>query len=111
MAAAWYNVTRNTFSDSTKGPLYQKPLDTDTVPRSLPRFSAVCIPIHQLSNMSRKFNVDAGIGTDNRNISNHSGRVTCCTRLNNTGFTKNKAFINSVQDAAGQSGQSYSVYS
>jgi len=29
---------------------------------------------------------EAGIVTDNRNIVNHSGRVTCCTRLFNYGF-------------------------
>ena len=73
-----------------KGPLYRKPLDS--VPGTLPRFSANCIPINQLSNMFKKFYADAGINTDNRNISNHSGRVTCCTRLYNAGFT-DKAVI------------------
>ena len=29
---------------------------------------------------------EAGIATDNKNIVNHSGRVTCCTRLFNNGF-------------------------
>jgi len=29
---------------------------------------------------------EAGIATDNSNIVNHSGHVTCCTRLFNDGF-------------------------
>lgn len=36
---------------------------------------------------SKRFYAEAGIDTTGRNISNHSGRVTCCTRLYNEGFS------------------------
>jgi len=42
--------------------------------------------------MFKRFYAEAGIDTTRRNISNHSGRVTCCTRLYNERFT-DKAVI------------------
>ena len=72
------------------GPLYRKPLESVT--SYGPKFSANTIPINQMSQMFKRFYAEAGIDTTGRNISNHSGRVTCCTRLYNEGFS-DKAVI------------------
>ncbi|XP_048750403.2 uncharacterized protein LOC125662277 [Ostrea edulis] len=67
------------------GHLYRKPLET--VSSYGPKFGANAIPINQMSQMFKRFYAEAGIDTAGRNISNHSGRVTCCTRLYNEGFS------------------------
>jgi len=73
-----------------RGSLYRKPLDSTS--SSAPRFSVNTIPVNQMSKMFQRFYAEAGIDTSGRNISNHSGRVTCCTRLYNEGFS-DKAVI------------------
>lgn len=45
-----------------------------------------------MSQMFKRFFAKAGIDTTGRTISNHSGRVTCCTRLYNDGYS-DKAVI------------------
>ena len=69
------------------GPLYRKPLET--VASYGPKFGANTIPANQMSQICKRFYAEAGIDTTWRNISNHSGRVACCTRLYNEGFTDN----------------------
>ena len=58
-----------------------------------PRFSVNTILVNQMSKIFQRFYVEAGIDTSGRNISNHNGSVTCCTRLYNEGFS-DKAVIN-----------------
>ena len=72
------------------GPLYRKPLETGA--SHGPKFGAITIPVNQMSHIFKIFYADAGIDITGRNISTHSGRVTCCTRLYNEGFT-DKAVI------------------
>jgi integrase len=72
------------------GPLYRKSLET--VASYGPKFGANAIPVNQMSQIFKRFYGEAGIDTTGRNISKHSGRVTCCTRLYNEGFT-DKAVI------------------
>lgn len=74
----------------SRGPLYRKPLES--VSSFGPRFSAGTIPVNQMSQMFKRFFAEAGIDTTGRTISNHSGRVTCCTRLYNDGYS-DKAVI------------------
>ena len=50
------------------------------------RFSAGNIPQKFLKTMMKRFHNEAGINTDNRTISNHSGRVTLCSTLYNDRF-------------------------
>ena len=50
-------------------------------------FGANTIPVNKMSQIFKIFYAEAGIDTTERNISNHSGRVTSCTRLYNEGFT------------------------
>ena len=57
-----------------------------------PKFGANTIPVIQMSQIFKKFYAEAGIDTMGRNISNHSGRVKCCTPLYYEGFTE-KAVI------------------
>ena len=57
-----------------------------------PKFGANTIPVNQMSQIFIRFYGEAGTDTTGRNISNHSGRVTCCTLLYNEGFT-DKAVI------------------
>jgi hypothetical protein len=71
------------------GPFYRKPLIESFISKSenkVSRFSAGKIPINKLSTMFKKFYEDAGISLDGRNITNHSGRVTLCTTLYNSGY-------------------------
>jgi integrase len=67
------------------GPLYRKSLET--VASYGPKFGANAIPVNQMSQIFKRFYGEAGIDTTGRNISKHSGRVTCCTHLYNEGFT------------------------
>jgi len=48
---------------------------------------------------------EAGINTGDRRIVNHSGRVTCCTRLYNTNFDEQ-----SVTDRSGHGGIAVQIY-
>ena len=68
-----------------KGMFYRKPLPVSEK-HKYQRFSAQTISQKDLSNMMKKLFCEAGIDTSNRKISNHSGRVTCCTTLYNNGF-------------------------
>ena len=52
-----------------------------------PKYGANTIPLNEMSQIFKIFYAEAGIDTTERNISNHSGRVTSCTRLYNEGFT------------------------
>jgi hypothetical protein len=45
-----------------------------------------------MSQIFKRFYAEAGIDTTGRNISNHSGHVTCCTRLYNEGIKENLNF-------------------
>jgi integrase len=67
------------------GPLDRKPLET--VASYGPKFGANTILVNKMSQIFKIFYAEAGIDTTERNISNHSGRVTSCTRLYNGGFT------------------------
>ncbi|KAK6188604.1 hypothetical protein SNE40_004747 [Patella caerulea] len=71
-----------------KGFLYKKTLTTTVTDESQhPRFSAANITFNKLSQMFKKFYQQAGLSIEGRTISNHSGRVTCCTTLYNDGFS------------------------
>jgi len=48
---------------------------------------------------------EAGINTGDRRIVNHSGRVTCCTRLYNAGFDEQ-----SVTDRSGHRSNAVQIY-
>jgi len=62
------------------GAFYRKPLDSAFT------FGKQCFGINMLLNYMKRMYGGAGIATDDRNTVNHSGRVTCCTRLFNDGF-------------------------
>ena len=51
------------------------------------RFSVQSIGINTLSNRMKDLFQAAGIPLENRNITNHSGKVTCCTTLFNARFS------------------------
>ena len=51
------------------------------------RFSVQLIGINTLSNRMKDLFQAADIHLENRNITNHSGKVTCCTTLFNAGFS------------------------
>ena len=46
-----------------------------------PRFSTQCVGVNTLKMMIKKMFEEAGIPTEGRNITNHSGKVTCATNL------------------------------
>jgi len=62
------------------GAFYRKPFD------SVLALGNQCVGIKTMSNYMKHIYGEAGITTDNRNIVNHSGPVTCCTRLFNDGL-------------------------
>ena len=78
------------------GTFYRKPLDGL-------KFSAGNITQRDLKTMMKSLFIGAGIPIDNRNISNHSGRVTLCTTLFNqrysdkTVMNRSKHTSNAVQ--------------
>jgi hypothetical protein len=80
------------------GSFYRKPLDGF-------RFSANNIAQRDLKGMMKRFFSEAGISTDNRNISNHSGRVTLCSTLYNQKFSDK-----SVMSRSKHSSNSVHVY-
>ena len=69
-----------------EGRLYRKPLVNKGSDTSI-RFSVQSIGINTLSNRMKDLFQAAGIPLENRNITNHSGKVTCCTTLFNAGFS------------------------
>jgi hypothetical protein len=69
-----------------EGRFYRKPLVNKGSDKSI-RFSVQSIGINTLSNRMKDLFQDAGIPLENRNITNHSGKVTCCTTLFNAGFS------------------------
>jgi hypothetical protein len=69
-----------------EGRFYRKPLVNKSSDKSI-RFSVQSIEINTLSNRMKDLFQAAGIPLENRNITNHSGKVTCCTTLFNAGFS------------------------
>ncbi|XP_060572336.1 zinc finger MYM-type protein 3-like [Ruditapes philippinarum] len=63
-----------------RGNFYRKPLDGLN-------FSSGTIPQKDLKGYLKNMFIQAGIPLDNRNISNHSGRVTLCTKLFNKRYS------------------------
>ena len=47
---------------------------------------AQCVGINKLSVYTKTMYAEGGIDSSDRRIVNHSGRVSCCTRLYNAGF-------------------------
>ena len=67
------------------GAFYRKPtggMDEN----NRPKFGAASIAQHAIKSMVKRFYVEAGIDTTNKNISNHSARVSLCTALYNNNF-------------------------
>lgn len=71
-----------------KGPLYRKPLPENGKSK-FPRFGATTISDPNLRGMFKKFYDEAGVSREGKNISNHSGRVTCVSALYNAGYDDN----------------------
>ncbi|CAC5381632.1 unnamed protein product [Mytilus coruscus] len=69
-----------------EGRFYCKPLPYEASHGSI-RFSVQPIGINTLSSKMEELFKAAGISMTDCNISNHSGKVTCCTTLFNAGFT------------------------
>ena len=69
-----------------EGRFYRKPLVNKGSDKSI-RFSVQSIEINTLSNRMKDLFQAAGIPLENRNITNHSVKVTCCTTLFNAGFS------------------------
>ena len=65
--------------------ILQKPLNSLKF-NGLPRFSTQLIGINKLSTYIKSMFSYAGISTEGRNITNHSGKVTLCTSLYNSGY-------------------------
>lgn len=63
------------------GPFYRRPMEGN-----VPKFSSQVIGKKKLGMMMKKLFLDAGIDTTGRKITNHSGKVGCCTSLFNSGF-------------------------
>ena len=64
------------------GPFYRRPIEST----GSPKFSSQPIGEKKLSCMMKYLFSEAGIDTGDRNITNHSGKVGCCTTLFNEGF-------------------------
>ena len=71
---------------SREGRFYRKPLVNKGSDKSI-RFSVQSIGINTLSNRMKDLFQAVGILLENRNITNHSGKVICCTTLFNDGFS------------------------
>ncbi|CAC5370180.1 unnamed protein product [Mytilus coruscus] len=69
-----------------EGRFYRKPLPHKASNDSI-RFSVQPIGINTLSSKMKELFKAARISMTDRNISNHSGKVTCCTTLFNASFT------------------------
>ncbi|CAG2186232.1 unnamed protein product [Mytilus edulis] len=69
-----------------EGRFYRKPLPHKANDGSI-RFSVQPIGINTLSSKMKELFKAAGISTTDRNITNHSGKVTCCTTLFKAGFS------------------------
>lgn len=63
------------------GPFYRRPMEGNVL-----KFSSQVIGEKKLGVMMKKLFLDAGIDTTGRKITNHSGKVGCCTSLFNSGF-------------------------
>ena len=68
------------------GTFYKRPIEQTNSDNCTLRFSTQVIGVNKLSTYVRCMLKDAGINVDNKNISNHSGKVTCATTLYNHGF-------------------------
>ena len=67
------------------GPFYRRPLINLSF-QGTPRFSQQPVGTNKLSSYMKNMFSYAGISTEGRNISNHSGKVTLCTNVHNSGF-------------------------
>ena len=65
------------------------------------RFSVQSIGINTLSKRMKDLFQAAGILLENRNITNHSGKVTCCTTLFNAGFSDSSVEFRSGHRCSG----------
>lgn len=65
--------------DSVDRTIYRKPLPNKN--NGATSFSKQCIGINTLGRYMKAMLSEAGIDTAGRNIRNHSGKVTLCTRL------------------------------
>jgi hypothetical protein len=72
------------------GTFYKRPIEQTNSDNCALRFSTQVIGVNKLSTYVKCMFKDVGINVDNRNSSNHSGKVTCATTLYNHGFD-NKA--------------------
>ena len=70
------------------GTFYKRPIEQTNSNNCTLRFSTQVIGVNKLSTYVKCMSKDAGINVDNKNISNHSGKVTCATTLYNHGFDK-----------------------
>ena len=64
------------------GPFYRRPIQST----SGLKYSSQTVGINTLGTYMKRMFADANINTTGRNITNHSGKVTCCTALYNAGF-------------------------
>ena len=64
------------------GPFYRRPIQST----SGLKYSSQTVGINTLGTYMKRMFADANINTNGRNITNHSGKGTCCTALYNAGF-------------------------
>ena len=82
-----------------EGPFYRKPLS------SVFAFGSQNVGLNTLSVYTKTMFEECGIDTGGRRIVNHSGRVTCCTRLYNDGFDEQ-----SVTGRSGHRSKAVQIY-
>ena len=70
----------------SKGEFYRRPINNLRKKGLPPKFSTQNIGINKLATYMARMFEEAGIDTTGRFISNHSGKVTTCSRLYNEGF-------------------------
>ncbi|XP_063442151.1 uncharacterized protein LOC134722460 [Mytilus trossulus] len=70
----------------SEGPFYRRPIGKMSLKNEGTKFSAQVIGVNKLSTYIKLMFDKAGIDCSNRNISNHSGKVSCVTTLYNSGF-------------------------
>jgi hypothetical protein len=87
-----------------EGRFYRKPLVNKGSDKSI-RFSVQSIGINTLSDRMKDLFQAAGIPLEYRNITNHSGKVTCCITLFNVGFSDS-----SVKSRSGHRSRAVETY-
>lgn len=65
------------------GPFYRRPISFSKEPK----YSSQVVGVNKLGKFMKDMFLKANIDISDRNISNHSGRVFCCTSLYNKGFS------------------------